>query len=94
MIKRQVGAAPLGELLAASHLGIADLHRWATVGGGQLQITENGGRGTAVSWTQYLPEEGAVRGSEATFFIPGNEKLLPAWVPHHDYVAAPEPPQM
>ena len=44
-VGRQVGAAPLGELLAAGHLGIADMHRWATVGGGQLQITGEWGPG-------------------------------------------------
>lgn len=38
----------LTELLRQHHLGVADMHRWASVGGGSLEIMESGAGGTAV----------------------------------------------
>ena len=48
----------LAELLRLQHQGVADMHRWAAVGGGVLRIEENEVGGTAVSL--FLPTGGGV----------------------------------
>ena len=44
-----VATRPLAEMLRLQHQGVADMHRWAAVGGGALRIEENEVGGTAVS---------------------------------------------
>jgi len=41
----------LVELLRAHHMGLADMHRWALIGGGKLTIKPNAPAGTAVKLT-------------------------------------------
>lgn len=40
---------PLTDLLRKHHLGVVDMYRWASVGGGKLEIRENRGGGTIVN---------------------------------------------
>jgi two-component system sensor histidine kinase UhpB len=44
----EVATRPLTELLRGHHIGVADMHRWASIGGGTLEIGENVPSGTAV----------------------------------------------
>jgi signal transduction histidine kinase len=51
-----VATRSLTELLRRQHMGVVDMHRWASVGGGTLEIGENEMGGTAVNLT--LPVAG------------------------------------
>ena len=51
-----VAMRSLTELLRRQHMGVVDMHRWASVGGGTLEIKENEAGGTAVSLL--LPADG------------------------------------
>ncbi|HIP71200.1 MAG TPA: hypothetical protein EYH05_07370, partial [Anaerolineae bacterium] len=59
-----VGAAvvtrPLTELLRGHYLGVADMHRWASIGGGQLEIGPNEPTGTIVKLTLPSKREGGL----------------------------------
>lgn len=43
-----IAMGPLTELLRKQHIGVADMHRWASVGGGKLTITPKQPVGTSV----------------------------------------------
>lgn len=55
----EVATRPLTELLRGHHIGVADMHRWASIGGGALEIGLNRPAGTTVSLS--LPVIQAVR---------------------------------
>ncbi len=47
-IGESVPTLPLAELLRRQHTGISDMHRWASIGNGRLEITDNKPSGTVI----------------------------------------------
>ncbi len=50
-IGTEVGTRPLTELLRLHHMGVTDMYRWASIGQGTLEITQNSPSGTTVRLT-------------------------------------------